>query len=254
MSKPGKMAVVLVLVSAAVLFFVGITSRLAGSKQPPKLVLWAWERREDLRFLGSQPVGVAFLAGSIDLDQRPIVLPRSQPLQVAAGAAVTSVVRLQITPTTPVTFDGNYRNQVAKGILHLANPVPIAALQIDFDAVSSQREFYRQLLQDVRRQLPASIQLSITALGSWCTGDDWLRGLPIDEAVPMMFRMGPDRSAIERAVASDGDFREPLCRSSVGVSTDEPWPSISRGKRVYVFRPRAWDEPSFSQVKARLQP
>jgi hypothetical protein len=180
--------------------------------------------------------------------------PRAQPLKLPANTPVMAVVRLEITKETPAVFDNAYRGRVANEILRLATASPVVALQIDFDAVTSEHQFYRELLQDVRRQLPPSVPLSITALGSWCVGDDWLRGLPIHEAVPMLFRMGPDRAAIEATLASGENFREPLCRGSVGVSTDEPWPVSLAGKRVYVFHPRAWDQTSYAAVKRRLQP
>ena len=96
--------------------------------------------------------------------------------------------------------------------------------------------------------------LSITALGSWCMGDDWMSGLPITEAVPMLFRMGADRADIGQSLALGEDFREPLCRSSVGVSTDEPWPAPMLRRHVYVFHPRAWTAESFAAVQRRLDP
>ena len=60
------------------------------------------------------------------------------------------------------------------------------------------------------------------------------RGLPVAEAVPMLFRMGPDH------YSAGGDFSGDLCRSSVGVSTDELPSRIPSGRRVYVFDPCAW--------------
>jgi hypothetical protein len=229
-------------------------SRVGSSLKTPQVILWAWERPQDLRFIAADRVGVAYLAGSVYLEQQPVTRPRVQPLKVPASVSVMAVVRLEITKNTPSVIDEAYRGRVAQEILHLAAASPVTALQIDFDALTSQHQFYRELLQDVRRQLPLSMPLSITALGSWCMGDDWLRGLPIDEAVPMLFRMGPDRAAIVETLASGQDFREPVCRGSVGVSTDEPWPVSVAGKRVYVFHPRAWDEPSYAAVKRRLQP
>jgi len=53
-------------------------------------------------------------------------------------------------------------------------------VQIDFDARRSQRRFYVRLLRDLRRRMPPSLPLSITALASWCAYDDWLSGLPIE--------------------------------------------------------------------------
>ncbi len=219
----------------------------------PRVILWAWERPEDLRFIVPDRVGVAFLAGSIYLGQQPVMHPRRQPLRVSANSPLIAVVRLENTLTPPAAFDDAYRSQMAQQILRLAAASPVDAVQIDFDAVRSQHQFYRQLLTDLRRQLPTAIPLSITALGSWCVGDDWLRGLPIDEAVPMLFRMGPDRAAIEETLASGEDFPEPLCRGTVGISTDERWPVSLPGKRVYVFHPRAWDAASYAEVKRRFQ-
>jgi Protein of unknown function (DUF3142) len=254
MSKPSKLVLVFALVFGVLLFGLVGSSKWHSDAAVPQIVIWAWERPEDLRFLASQHVMVAYLAGSIVLDEQPVVRPRLQPLKVAPGTPVIAVVRLELTPATPAAFDDQYRKQVVRDILHLAAAVPVTGLQIDFDALTSQHQFYRDLLTGIRPQIPASMPLSITALGSWCVGDDWLHGLPISDAVPMMFRMGPDHAAIAESFAPGNDFREPLCRTSVGVSTDEPWPATLRGRRVYVFSPTPWNEHSLSAVKMRLQP
>jgi hypothetical protein len=228
--------------------------RIGAEKSTPQVTLWAWERPEDLRFLNSHDVGVAFLAGSVYLDQQPVVRPRLQPLRVGEHTPVTAVVRLEITKSTPAIFPDTYCTRVAEQIVQLAAVPQVSALQIDFDATRSQQSFYRSLISGVRERLPAFIPLSITALGSWCMGDDWLGGLPITEAVPMLFRMGPDRAAIAQSLAWGQDFREPLCRTSVGLSTDEPWPVSLLGRHVYVFHPHAWTPQSFATVERRLQP
>jgi hypothetical protein len=66
-----------------------------GMAQAPRLLLWAWERPEDLRFIDSDHVGVAFLAGTIRLragatDYRP----RLQPLRVSSQAKLVAVIRI----------------------------------------------------------------------------------------------------------------------------------------------------------------
>ena len=99
--------------------------------------------------------------------------------------------------------------------------------------------------------MPADLPLSITALASWCSWDSWIRGLPVDEAVPMMFRMEPDH---RRAPAATEDFqiREPLCRTSTGISTDERWPSNLAGKRIYVFPDHGWRNSPPADLLRRL--
>src|SRR5262249_59556332 len=67
----------------------------------------------------------------------------------------------------------------------------VSGVQVDFDAVESERPFYRDLLTRLRPKLPPTTSLSIPALASWCAADAWLDGLPIDEAVPLLFRISP---------------------------------------------------------------
>jgi hypothetical protein len=75
--------------------------------------------------------------------------------------------------------------------------------------------------------------LSMTALTSWCESDTWIAGLPVAEAVPMLFRLGPG----ERPART---FRPSLCQSSAGISTDEPLREPSSAQRLYLFNPRPW--------------
>jgi hypothetical protein len=142
----------------------------------------------------------------------------------------------------------------------------VRAIQIDFDARRSELGLYRALLEDVRQRLPATMPLSITALASWCVGDRWLDGLPsgtIDEAVPMLFRMGPDEPAVASWLRAGRRFTVPACRKSLGVSTDEPLSQaiLSDGLasrdglhfagRLYVFHPRPWKADEASALLAQ---
>src|SRR5208283_4201241 len=97
-----------------------------------------------------------------------------------------------------------------------------------------------------------SMPISITALASWCIGDRWMEGLPVDEAVPMLFRMGVGQGEVSRFLRSGKEFREPVCRGSVGISVDEPWRELPAGRRVYVFSPRPWMKRSFQEISSQL--
>ena len=108
-------------------------------------------------------------------------------------------------------------------------------MQIDFDATRSQRAFYANVLSEVRKRIPEDTRLSITALASWTLFDNWLDSLPVDEAVPMLFRMGADGENVRRHLRSGGDVRAEPARRSLGVSTDEPLPRLPAGRRVYVI-------------------
>jgi hypothetical protein len=226
--------------------------------QFPGIVLWAWERPEDLRFIDPRQVGVAFLAETLYLrGEEVIVRPRLQPLQVPPGTALMATARIETDHVAfrPASLDSSpiLRSRAATAIAGLARLPGVQAIQIDFDASVSERVFYRDLLNDVRRGLPDSTALSITALASWCSGDNWLAGLPVDEAVPMLFRMGADRREILDDLREGRDFEAPICRASIGISTDEPLPTIRSCKRVYVFRPSPWTKPAVLRVSEEVR-
>ena len=212
----------------------------------PRVFLWAWERPENLEFIDPRQLGVAVLAKTILMrGPKVTVRPRLQPFQAPRETSTIAVVRIETERTEAAP--GQSR-EVAAEIAQLAETPGLAAIQIDFDAVKSERPFYRMLLEELRRRLPASVKLSITALASWCIYDDWISELPVDEAVPMLFRMGVDREGVVRYLRSGNDFRPKICRYSVGVSTDEPLPSLPSGRRMYLFHPRPWTAQSLREI------
>jgi hypothetical protein len=211
----------------------------------PRVMLWAWERPEKLDFIDPREAGVAFLARTVYLRGGTVtVRPRLQPLVVAPGTAMMAVVRIESQPDAAHIGEPAPRIAVEHAILDATELHGVRALQIDFDARASEREFYRAVLLDLRRVLPASMPLSITALASWCGYDGWISGIPVTEAVPMLFRMGAE------SYRAGSDFRVGACRTSVGISTDEPRREIPRGRRIYIFHPRSW---SASELRAALR-
>jgi hypothetical protein len=215
----------------------------------PRVTLWAWERREDLHALDTRQFAVAYLDQTLTIGLTVSSQPRRDLLVFPTSATRIPVVRIEAPPSA--TLNAQNRSDAVDAILRSARESGIAALQVDFDATRSQRQFYRDLLIDLRSRMPANLPLSITALASWCSFDDWIGNLPVDEAVPMMFRMEPDRS---RAPPNLDDFRirEPLCGSSAGVSTTEPWPHDLDGKRIYIFADNGWQIDSPTEIERRL--
>jgi len=204
----------------------------------PARTLWVWERREDLSTIDPRTTAIATLDRTILLGRTATIIPRRQPVIYPAGVSRISVIRIE----APGDIAAGLEPATAALILDTAASDPtIAALQIDFDARRSQRRFYARLLRELRRQMPPSLPLSITALASWCSSDDWLSGLPIDEAVPMFFRMEPDRRFAPPQLPQLR-VREPLCSTSVGVSTHEPYSGSIAGKRIYIFPDRGWHQ------------
>jgi hypothetical protein len=206
----------------------------------PPVVLWAWERRENLSFIDPGKTAVAYLATTLDLEgDSVLVRPRFQPLTVPPHTMLIAVVRIEIPRRGPATLSASQRACTAGIIARLADTSP-AAIQIDFDARRSERAFYRELLTDLRGRLPAAMPLTMTALTSWCLDDDWISNLSIDEAVPMVYRLGPARNEIISYLHGGGDFVSTLSRRSIGLSLDADVAGLARGKRVYLFSARPW--------------
>lgn len=222
--------------AVAALLLALVSCRQSGG---PSRMLWAWERPEDLRFLDPAKAGVAYLAATIYLERDGVVRPepRRQPLLLPDGVYLVSVVRIE---ARGVELGPSHKEELVARILEFSDRPAVRALQIDFDAARSQRSFYRELLIELRRRLPANRGFSMTALASWCIHDDWLDGLPVDEAVPMVFRMGADDRTVRGYLDSGRDFLSRACRQSTGVSADEPWPKLPSGRRIWIFSPKPW--------------
>jgi hypothetical protein len=229
---------VLILVMAIMATRYDMHGRSRGNRMNslPKLFLWAWERPEELSSIDPKKVGVAYLARTLYLRGGEVALrPRLQPLKVPAGTALIAVVRIESDRYARPELSAGQRAETVTRIAELTG-MGAAAIQIDFDAVESERAFYRELILDLRRRLPNDMGLSMTALASWCISDDWISDLPVDEAVPMLFRMGVDEKQVLMYLESGKDFQEPLCRRSIGISEDEPIPNLPVQRRIYLFR------------------
>ena len=218
----------------------GLSERM---NQLPRRTLWVWERPEDLSQIDPATTAIAWLDQTILIGREITVEPRRQSIVYPGAAQRIAVVRIEVQPGAE--FNGETGQEIEREtvdrILESALKPGIAALQIDFDARRSERGFYAALLRDLRSRLPVGLPLSMTALASWCSYDDWIAHLPVDEAVPMFFRMEPDRRMAPQD-RPEFRIREPLCSGSVGISTRERWPNGSAGKRVYIFADRGWRE------------
>lgn len=220
---------------------------LACNREPvrirafPHRVLWAWESSQDLRFL-TNGEGVAFLGGELHIEGADLhYQPRRNALRVNRGTPLMAVLRVEAkgSALTAAQAQG-----LVDRALQLTQLPQVRALQIDFDAAVSQRAFYAEALKSLRGKLPAEMPLSITALASWCLDDLWIEeaGLVgvVDEAVPMLFRMGAEGAQVRSRLARREAWHLALARHSYGVSADEPLPALRSGRRVYVFHSGPW--------------
>lgn len=213
----------------------------ANEQALPPMFLWIWERPEDLHALRPSQEGVAVLEGTLRLGHSAIFHPRRNPYVLPPHTAMIAVVRIETAPAFATHHsDRALLRQVVQQLVRVGSEQGIAALQIDFDAHRSERPFYRNVLEQTRGSLPQGMPLEMTALVSWCAEDDWIADLPVNRAIPMFFRMEPGRLRLSQAGRLSAVLPEPLCKSSVGVSTGEPWPSQISDRRVYLFSDLGW--------------
>jgi hypothetical protein len=226
-------------------------SSAGGLAAAPRIILWTWERPDDLRFVDLQRMGLAFLAGTLRLENDDVVFqPRRNSVRFPPGAFLIACVRIEPDRTRKPTLSPPQRARAVQIISRVAALGGVKAVQVDFDVTVSERAFYSAMLSDLRAEVPGSIPISMTALASWCLGDDWISGLPVQEAVPMLFRMGPDRSSVVSYLNAGGDFRAQPCRGSLGLSTDEPFRNPPPGRRIYLFHTGSWNEKSVERAVA----
>lgn len=223
----------------------------------PPYIIWAWERPEELEFLDPDRFGVAFLAQTLQLTGDSVVIqPRRQTLKVPPNARLIAVTRIESRKHSGerISLSDEQKDRAIQLILRTLELPNVAGIQIDFDVVVSERAFYRDLLSELQERMPENVPLSITALASFCLGDRWMEGLAIDEAVPMLFRMGDDGQEIKARLESGADLQEPLCKTSYGFSLDEPIDmKFDSSRRIYLFNPKPWNESDLQRISERFR-
>ena len=122
---------------------------------------------------------------------KSLKLDKQAPRDVADGAYLIAVTRVETSKVTEqrASLDTELAGKVADLIAATRDLPNVRGVQLDFDAVVSERDFYRQLMTALRTTLDEGaarnvrVPLTMTALASWCVGDAWFNDFPVDEAV-----------------------------------------------------------------------
>ena len=238
--------------AAAALLAVLLCAGSAEAADRP-LVVWAWERPEDLSFLPAGVEVAAHMAFVEVVGDQVVPRGRRHSLRVAEGHPSTAVAHVQIDRRRPLAWSDRTTQLVAQAVLASAEAPWVRTLQLDFEVRASEREHLLAVVRAVRLGLRPGVRLSMTALASWCDTEAWLAAAPVDEVVPMLFRMGPGGARIRNKLAAGGDFAAPQCRLALGMATDTPLDGAPAGRRVYLFNPRSWTPAAFEAARARVQ-
>lgn len=174
---------------------------------------------------------------------------RTQPLLLPPNVRIVPVLHVEAAADAPSTFTPAQRDAiVAAAKRHVELAVAGAGLlQLDFEAPARQREAYRELVATLRQALPPEVRLGVTALAHWCTQGDWLDRLPVDEVVPMLYRLGANPEEWRgRFVRNDATLARRCRGPALGFATNDPPPRalLARATRPYWFDESAWSNPS----------
>jgi hypothetical protein len=216
---------------------------------PPRLIVWAWERPEDLRFL---PAGteVAALTGIVTLSgDRVSASGRRFPLLTGGAPVTTAVIHVEIVG--PLRWTPALAESAAAAVMAYGVRPGVGRLQVDFEVPASQRGVLLDVLRVVRARLPHAMRLSMTAIASWCDGERWLAAAPVDEVVPMLFRMGEGGPALLTRLRAR-TFANPRCRDALAIATDAPIADAPRVGRVYLFSPDSWTAGRFAAAQGEV--
>jgi hypothetical protein len=71
--------------------------------------------------------------------------------------------------------------------------------------------------------------------------------------VPMTFEMGSAAGAAETLLRSGGEFENPACRGSIGISARDAAVRSHKYRRIYVFSYQDWTESRAQTVLTQLQ-
>lgn len=217
----------------------------------PKKIIWAWPRPEDLRFLPGN-VGVAYVATSVNIENnQAYVYPRMHPLLVNPNTRIIPVVHVDASWRKPPTLNDEQLEAIVKELMYAATLGNSNTVQLDFEVRRSQQNFLKMIVTKARQTLPETTALSMTALASWCAGDDWLSKMPADEIVPMAFRMAAGDVAIRQLLAKQGHFKPENCQTAIGTALDEPIVTLDNTNiRRYYFSPKSWTQALWQQQNA----
>ena len=207
----------------------------------PPLMFWLQEVGESpLQLSDPDRTGVVVPAGTLELAGEKVEALPGAAMQIPESTPALALVRIEIRSAD---FSEQQRNDTLHAILEILKRPGLAGVQLDFRPASPDREFFQHLLRDLREKLPDTMLLSVLVSPSWCNSFPRLKNPSVDEFVPVLFGVG-------RRHIVEGEFTNPLCRCSAGISLSSPVPSFLHDRRIYVHNPAPWTPDS---VRSALQ-
>jgi len=250
----------------------------------PSITVWAWQRDEDLSYIDPGKVSVAYLAGTIFIRGSSVRFrPCDRKLNLPPGTNAYPVFRIETIRSFPAHASGfktsenddiptvDAASYAAKAIANHSSSfarnnvssksVACRQVQIDFDAFSDERTFYRELLRRLRHELPSGCKISITVLASWLLADRWLEPACADEAVAMLFSMGPGKREVLSSIRPGALNSGAGIPIALGISANEKSTNRALFERqiqkstghLYIFSSRPWTQERLRAITSEAQ-
>lgn len=281
---PSAGAILLVM---AFLFFFHAQAQRMAVVRPPSIIVWAWHRDEDLSYIDAKKVAVAYLAGTIFIRgssvrfrpcDRKLKMPpgtnaypvfrietiRSLPTHSSTESAIKTAENDDIPTVDAASFAAktiaDHSSSFARNNVS-SKSVACRQVQIDFDAFSDERTFYRELLRRLRHELPSGCKISITVLASWLLADRWLEPACADEAVAMLFSMGPGKREVLSSIRPGALNSGAGIPIALGISANEKSTNRALFERqiqkstghLYIFSSRPWTQERLRAITSEAQ-
>ncbi len=160
-------------------------------------IFWVWHDSDAPALKAGQELAI--------LQQHFVLAPakttlrqRMKPLHFPPGTRVTPVVHAQLATGEKLQLGQAQAQTLLKAVLQAGAKSSSGWVQFDFEVPRQQRAFYLDLVRQMRAQLPRHIQLSVSALASWCFDEAFIDQITADEVVPMLFALGQPASTMHR--------------------------------------------------------
>lgn len=261
----GALIATLTLSISASIYLLPDKTNLAGAHTG--LTVWSWDYPQDLTFIKSGAADIAYYAGSMYLHEGRLFFQeraRCKPLKISSGVFAYPVIRIETEGKA-----GEVSNQdeiiagISRAVLSLEKRSKSKKIQIDFDARESERDFYTALLKTLRAKLSPDTKLEITALASWCSGDNFIKEGLCDRQIPMLFSMGHEEKANEKTSKKTAAILSHIDKArfkTVGLSVNEPQTNqaikesglLANSTDLFLFSSTPWTKESWKKIQQEI--
>lgn len=243
-----KAATILIIFASMITFFY--------FQKNNKIYLYSWERFDDFSFLKdsslSNKITVVPLAGEINIYEDELYV-NYRTHQIIIPNNIKSFPIIRINNFSSAEMFSKHVNKIEAFILSICSGHDHC--ELDFDARESEYNNYINLMNNIKNKLPKT-KISITAPASWCYPKSWINNLPIEYAVPMVYRLGKDEKTIKNGDVSPLFISNPLCLENIALANDEldfNFKKYIKNKNIYLFNSENWNAYNFNDIINKIR-